>query len=174
MSAVARALLLVDVIKDFEHEDGDRLLADFRAHHDALVRTLAEARAEGRPVVYANDGTEDGESDPEALVRRALAGKGADLVRDLTPAAGDEFVVKPGYSGFHGTDLDERLRSHGAAKVDVAGTATEMCVFQTVTDGLRLGFELTVLAGACASVDERHAALSLAYLEDVLGVRVRR
>jgi hypothetical protein len=47
-----RALLVVDVIKDFEHEDGDRLLASFRKRH-----------------------------------RRALDGKGADVVREVAPRA---------------------------------------------------------------------------------------
>ena len=54
----------------------------------------------------------------------------------------------------------------------LAGTATEMCVFQTATDALRLGLEVTVRADACATVDERHEALALDYLEEVLGVTV--
>jgi hypothetical protein len=39
-----RALLLVDVIKDFEHEDGDRLLSSFRDRHGGLTRALYDAR----------------------------------------------------------------------------------------------------------------------------------
>lgn len=171
---MSRALLLIDVLKDFEHEDGDRLLADFREHHDALVRALADARAGGRGVVYANDAPESGDANGEEIVRRALEGKAGDLVRDLVPAPDEAFVVKPGYSGFHGTDLDSRLREQGATALDLVGTATEMCVFQTATDAVRLGFDVTVLADACASVDDGHEALALEYLEQVLGVDVVR
>jgi nicotinamidase-related amidase len=49
-----------------------------------------------------------------------------------------------------------------------------MCVFQTATDAVRLGFEVTVLADACASVDDRHEALALEFLEQVVGLRVVR
>jgi nicotinamidase-related amidase len=52
---MARALLLVDVIKDFLQEDGDRLLASFRERHASLVATIAAAREAGEHVVYAND-----------------------------------------------------------------------------------------------------------------------
>jgi nicotinamidase-related amidase len=56
--------------------------------------------------------------------------------------------------------------------VIVAGTATERCVFQTAGDAVRLGLDVTVRADACATVDERHEALALDYLEQVLEVRV--
>jgi nicotinamidase-related amidase len=48
-----------------------------------------------------------------------------------------------------------------------------MCVFQTVTDALRLGFAPAVLADACATVDEANEALALDYLERVLRLPVR-
>jgi nicotinamidase-related amidase len=173
MGAVSRALLLVDVIKDFEHEDGDRLLEDFRKHHGALAGALSDARAAGRPVAYANDAPEGG-GGAEEIVRGALEGKAGELVSGLAPAPGEIFAVKPGYSAFHGTDLEERLRAQGVTAVDLVGTATEMCVFQTATDAVRLGLDVTVLANACASVDHGHEALALDYLEQVLGVDVVR
>jgi nicotinamidase-related amidase len=174
MSAVSRALLLVDVIKDFEHEDGDRLLADFREHHAALIGALAEARADGRAVAYANDAPESQDADAATIVRGAVEGRAGELVRELVPEPAEPFVVKPGYSGFHCTELDELLRERGVTALDLAGTATEMCVFQTATDAVRLGFEVRVLANACATVDHRHEALALDYLERVLGISVAR
>ena len=69
---MATALLLVDVIKDFRHEDGGRLLASFRERHPALRRMLEEARARGTPVVYANDDAGAWTSDAPELLRRAI------------------------------------------------------------------------------------------------------
>jgi nicotinamidase-related amidase len=174
MDAVSSALLLVDVLKDFEHEDGDRLLADFREHHGALVRALAEARAGGRTVAYANDAPESHNDGPAEIVRRAVEGRAGQLMQELVPEPGELFVVKPGYSGFHGTELEDLLRGRGVTALDLAGTATEMCVFQTATDGVRLDFEIKVLAHACASVDHRHETLALEYLEQVLGIGIVR
>jgi nicotinamidase-related amidase len=166
------ALLLVDVIKDFEHEDGHRLLESFRARHPGFLDTVKRARDAGTTIVYANDTAERWDSDAPGLVRRALEGKGGDLVSALAPRPEDLVVLKPRYSAFDQTPLASLLEDRGIEGVTLGGTATEMCVFQTATDALRIGFEVTVQADACATVDERHEALALAYLEEVLGVSV--
>ncbi|HXV58461.1 MAG TPA: isochorismatase family cysteine hydrolase, partial [Gaiellaceae bacterium] len=134
---------------------------------------LGEARREGRPVVYANDDPGTWEADAGGLVRRALAGRGGALVAPLAPRPGEPVLLKPRYSAFDDTPLATVLREREVEELEVAGTATEMCVFQTVTDALRLGFEPTVLADACATVDVANEALALDYLERVLGVPVR-
>jgi nicotinamidase-related amidase len=56
----------------------------------------------------------------------------------------------------------------------VAGMATEMCVTQTAIAGRELGYKVTVLAGACACVDDRLEQIALAYLADVVGVHIER
>jgi len=38
-------LLLVDVVNDFQHDDGEALLRTFRARHEGLVAALDHARA---------------------------------------------------------------------------------------------------------------------------------
>ena len=169
---MTRALLLVDVIKDFEHEDGERLLASFRSRHSTLLDVVERAREAGTPVVYANDTGERWSSDAPALIRAAVEGKGGELVAAVAPQPGDLVVLKPRYSAFDETPLRSLLRERGIDELTLAGTATEMCVFQTVTDALRLGFEVTVRADACATVDEEHEALALDYLERVLDVAV--
>ena len=173
---MTRALLLVDVIKDFRHEDGDRLLDSYRDRHGALVAALASARESGMPVVYANDSPEPWSSDVRRLLEEALeSGRAAQLVAAVAPQDGEVVVLKRRYSGFDATPLSSILREDiGVDSILVAGTATEMCVFQTVTDALRLGFEAAVQADACATVDEAHEALALDYLERVLGVHIRR
>jgi nicotinamidase-related amidase len=173
---MAIALLLVDVIKDFRHEDGGRLLESYRARHGALVAALEQARGEGVPVVYGNDSAGTWDSNALGLVHEAVEhGRAGELVAAVAPRTGDVVVLKRGYSSFDGTPLESILRED--LRVDsllVAGTATEMCVFQTVTDALRLGFEVAVEAAACATVDEEHERLALDYLERVLDVDVRR
>jgi nicotinamidase-related amidase len=47
-----------------------------------------------------------------------------------------------------------------------------MCVFQTVTDAVRLGFDVSIRAEACATVDEEDERLALDYLRGVLGVEI--
>jgi nicotinamidase-related amidase len=49
------ALLLVDVLNDFRHDDGARLSDSFRDAHPQLRDLLSSSRDAGVPVIYAND-----------------------------------------------------------------------------------------------------------------------
>jgi nicotinamidase-related amidase len=171
---VKDALLLVDVINDFAHEDGDRLLESFRARHEGLIGALENARAERVPVVYANDNFGVWDGDGPRLVRQALEGHGSELVEAVAPQDDDAFVVKPRYSAFDHTPLELILRDLEVDRLLLAGTSTEGCVAQTAIDARELGFKVTVLADACATVDERIERIALEYLEAVGGVRIER
>jgi nicotinamidase-related amidase len=173
MRGVGRALVLVDVINDFRHEDGEKLLTSFRERHGGFLRALERAHAEDVPVVYANDNKGIWDGDAPGLVRRAIEdGLGGGLIEAIAPRPGDRFVLKPRYSGFDSTPLELLLRSLDIDHILLSGTATELCVTITATQAQQLGFQVTVLADACATIDARNEAISLDYLEQVLGVEV--
>ena len=167
------ALLLVDVVNDFRHKDGESLLASFRERHGGLAAALDSAPAADVPVVYANDNPGIWDGDAPGLVRRAVEeGRGGDLVAAIAPREGDRFVVKPRYSAFDHTSLELILRDRDVERILLAGTATEACVVQTAIDGREVGFKVSVLVDACATVDERLERIALEYLQEVVGVRV--
>jgi nicotinamidase-related amidase len=170
---VPEALLLVDVVNDFRHEDGEALLRSFRSRHPALVAALRGAREEGVPVIYANDNRGVWDGDAPALVRAAVAdGLAGDLVAAIAPAPGDRFLLKPRYSAFDHTPLELLLETLRVERLRLAGTATEMCVTETAIDASRRGLAVTVLADACASIDREREAAALRFLQTVLGVEV--
>ena len=168
------ALLLVDLINTFEHEDGDALLASFRERKDGMVAALEAARAGGIPVIYANDNIGVWDGDAPALVRKAVDGKGGDVIAALAPQHGDRFVVKPRYSAFDHTPLVLLLRELEIDRLLLAGGATEMCIVQSAIDARELGYKVTILADACATVDEGLERLAFEYAERVVGARVER
>jgi nicotinamidase-related amidase len=166
------ALLLVDVVNDFEHEDGDALLASFRERQPRLVAALEDARR-AIPVVYANDGWGRWDGDAPRMVRDAVQhGLGGELVSAIAPREGEAFVLKPRYSAFDSTPLEILLESLETERILLAGMATEMCVAQTAIAARELGYKVTVLADACACVDERLERIALEYLRAVVGVHV--
>jgi nicotinamidase-related amidase len=169
---VNAALLLVDVVNDFRHEDGELLLASFRSRHPALRAELERARG-SMPVVYANDDWGRWDANAPGLVRSAIdEGRGGDLVATIAPHEGDRVVLKPRYSAFDSTPLEILLRQLEVEHLRLAGMATEMCVTQTAIAARELGFTVTVLPDACACVDERLERLALEYLRDVVGVHL--
>jgi nicotinamidase-related amidase len=172
--AVKSALLVVDVITDFEHPDGDKLLASFAQAQLSLEAALASAREHDIPVVYANDNRGLWDGDREALVERALHGRGGGLVAGVVPHAGDRFLIKPRYSAFDLTPLELILSSLDIERVLLCGTTTEMCVAQTAIAARERGFKVSILVDACAHIDKSNASIALQYLERVVGAQIKK
>jgi nicotinamidase-related amidase len=167
--------VLVDVINDFRHEDGERLLASFRNRHDGLVAALESARSRGVPVVYANDNLGVWDGDGPGQVRRAIEdGAGGELVAAVAPRPGDRYIVKPRYSAFDLTPLALVLQELAIERLLLAGAATEMCVVQTAIQARDRGFKVSILVDACATVDEDDERVALHYAETIVRARLDR
>jgi nicotinamidase-related amidase len=166
------ALLVVDAINEFEHEDAEQLLASFRARAEGLRDALERARAGGVPVIYANDHFGRWDGDAPGLVRRALAARGGDVIASIAPREGEPFVFKARYSALDHTMLEPLLRELEVERLLLVGGATEACIVQTGIDARELGFKVTVIAGACATIDEEVEQVALRYAEGVAGIFV--
>jgi nicotinamidase-related amidase len=169
---VVDVLLVVDVLDDFSHEDGDELRRSLEERHEALVALLESARAKDVPIVYANDNKGIWDGDVHDLTQRALDGPGGALVRDLLPREGERFVVKPRYSAFDHTPLDLILGDLGCERLVIAGMTTEGCVAQSAIAARELGLKVSVVPDACATVNRELEETALRYLVKVVGVRL--
>jgi nicotinamidase-related amidase len=164
------ALLVVDVLNDFRHVGGERLVASFEERAEGLRAALAHARASRIPVVYVNDNYGDWSGDRAALVERAARGEGGALVSAIAPRDDEPLIVKPRYSAFDHTPLELLLRELGAERLLLAGGSTEGCIVQTGIDARELGFKVTILTGACMTVDREKESIALRYAESVAGI----
>ena len=168
------ALVVIDLLQRFDHEDGEALLSSVRARLPGLRAALDRARAADTPVVYVNDLDGHWDSDAPALVREALDGPGGDALAHVAPREGDRVLLKPRYSVFDHTPLVILLRELEVERLLLAGAATEMCVVQSAIDARELGFKVTILVEACATTDEELERLAFEYAERVVGARVER
>jgi nicotinamidase-related amidase len=167
------ALLVVDVINDFTHEDGQRLLESFRERLPAMTTAIAAARAAGVPVVYVNDDHGRWDSDAPGLVRSVThSGRADEVVRELAPEPGTYFLLKHRYSAFDHTALDLLLEQLDVERLVLVGAATEGCVVQTAIDAREQGLKATILADACATTDAELEEVALHYAERVVGAYV--
>jgi nicotinamidase-related amidase len=168
-------LLVVDVFNDFAHQDGDRLLASFRARLPAMVRALAAARAERIPVIYVNDDANRWDSDAPGLVSAvAERGEAKEMMQKLSPVPQDHFLLKHRYSAFDHTALDLLLDQLEIERLYLIGSAVEGCVVQTAIDARELGLKTTIVADACATTDPALESIALRYAERVVGARIVR
>jgi nicotinamidase/pyrazinamidase len=167
------ALLIIDVINDFEHDDGDRLLASFRERHAAMTAALADARADSIAVIYVNDDRDRWDSNAPALIQHALSSdRSREIVESLAPRPGEHVLLKHRYSAFDHTALDLLLERLDVARLVLIGAATEGCIVQTAIDARERGLKVTILADACASTNSELEVTALRYAEHVVGAWV--
>jgi nicotinamidase-related amidase len=171
---VRDALVVIDVVNRFDHEDADTLLASFRERAGSMERAIAAGRERGDLVVYVNDHDGSWVSDAPRLVREAIEARGGDVVARLAPRPNDPFLLKARYSIFDHTPLALLLAELGVERLLLMGAAIEGCVVQSGIDAREHGLKVTILAGACATVDPRLEEVALLYAEQVGGMRIER
>ncbi|HEX3853785.1 MAG TPA: isochorismatase family cysteine hydrolase, partial [Polyangiaceae bacterium] len=140
------ALLLLDLINDFEFPGGDELLKRARSVVAAIVRLRQRCIERDIPTIYVNDNFGRWRSDLRTLVRHCLRpqARGAELLRELQPSARDYFVLKPQNSGFFSTVLETLLRHLEVHTLILCGLTTDNCILFTAHDAYLRKFRLYV------------------------------
>jgi nicotinamidase-related amidase len=158
------ALVLVDLINGFTDPR-----CPLGCESDAVVavnaRLLSVFRERGLPVFFT---TVVYHSDDQARVFRQrlpalnVLEPGSQWVAvddRLAPLGGEAVIEKQLASGFHGTDLLDRLASVGADALVVTGLTTSGCVRATAVDGLQNDYPVFVVSDAVGDRNpEAHAA----------------
>jgi nicotinamidase-related amidase len=167
------ALLVIDVINDFEHDDGEDLLQSFKERLRDMVEVLGAARDLEIPVVYVNDDQDRWDSNAPALIERALESESAaEVASSLAPQSGEYFLLKHRYSAFDHTALDLLLEEEDVERIVLIGAATEGCIVQTAIDAREHGLKTTIIRDACATTDSELEEIALRYAEEVVGARI--
>lgn len=167
------ALLVIDMISDFDFPGGDRLLTHALPAARRIAALKACLAARGVPTVYVNDNFGRWRSSFPELLAHCLddARPGAEVVRLLAPAPDDYFVLKPKHSGFFGTTLEIVLDALGARRLVLTGMAGDACVQFTAADAYLREYELWVPADCVASQDAACNDQALAWMGRVLKAR---
>lgn len=164
------ALLLIDVINDFEFPGGDRLARQARPLATHLAELRAKARAANVPCIYANDNFGRWRSDFSAQVGHCLHDgvRGEFLAAALRPAPEDYFVLKPKHSAFYQTCLELLLRHLGVKTLVIAGIATDNCVLFSASDAFLRGHQVLIAEDGCAALTASAHKQALEHMRRVL------
>lgn len=169
------ALLLIDVINDFDFEGGEALLAAARPVAPAIAALKARAHEAGAPAIYVNDHFGRWQSDFAKQIARCLAieARGRDFVQQLHPHPHDYFILKPKHSGFYGTPLALLLRHLEVETIILTGIAAHSCVLSTAYDAHMQDFRVIVPADCVAAAESEDVSAALRLLSSALGADTR-
>lgn len=119
-----------------------------------------------RICALTRDGRDRGAGHRRLNLLAAPGSKEAEFVEEVAPK-GDEIIINKTASGvFSSTNLHYVLGNMGIKSLYLCGVYTNECVETTARDACDLGYFVTVVEDACATVTERLHEASLATLRD--------
>ena len=111
-----------------------------------LVKLLDAWRRAGRPIYHVQHAS----TEPHSTYRPD--GPGYPFKPEVEPLPGENVIVKRTNSAFIGTDFEQRLRAAGHTQLVIGGVITNNSVEATVRMAGNLGFDVRLVADACATV----------------------
>jgi nicotinamidase-related amidase len=170
----SEALLILDMITDFEFKDGEKLFPQALEIAPTIARLKEKAKAADAAVIYVNDNYGRWNEDFHSYVRNIEhnSDKGRRIVEMLRPQKDDMFVLKPQRSGFYATPLGVLLLSMGTSRVVVTGVTADICVLFTAHDAYMRGFSVCVPSDCTTAINRRHSQHALRFLERIADVDV--
>lgn len=139
------ALLVVDMLNPYDHEDAEKLVPSVREALPRIVELRDRAQdTDDVLLVYANDNSERWDATRDDLVATALEGEQPDLVEPIKPPAGVPFLPKGRHSAFYETPLSHLLHVERVERLVIIGQVTEQCVFYSALDAYLRGYEVVI------------------------------
>ena len=145
LPATSTALVRVDYQQVFAPGGGIALTGTAEALHQAAA-ILARARVTGMPVFH---------------VRHQVTGSAwfspdtpqSAILPEVMPLPGEPLLAKRTNGPFASTDLDQRLHAAGVKQAIIIGFMTHLAVDTTAREATALGYQVVVVADACATRD---------------------
>src|SRR3954454_17258531 len=160
------ALLIVDMLNAYDHEDADELAESVRDKLPGVVRLRERAEASSdTAVIYVNDNFGDWTLGRRELVAGALDGRHPGLVEPIAPRDPVPFITKGRHSIFYETALDHLLREDDINRIVLSGQVTEQCILYSALDAYVRGYEIIVAPEAVAHIDAELARAALEMME---------
>lgn len=142
-----RGLIVIDLQNEYL-PTGKLPLTGIEAAARNAALVIADARAKGIPVFHIRH-----ESADSAAPLFTPGTDSVEIQQEVAPAAGEAVIVKHFINAFRETDLKAQLEAKKVEEVVIVGAMSHMCVDACVRAAADMGYPVTVLHDACATLD---------------------
>lgn len=139
------------IVVDFQNEylpTGKLPLAGMEQALANAARLIDTTRAEGDKLFHIRH--EFAQPDAQVFVPGS---DGVEIIPAVAPAGGEPVVLKNSPNAFRGTNLQQQLEEQGVEELVIIGAMSHMCVEGTSRAASDLGYAVTVVQDACATMD---------------------
>ena len=168
---MANVVLVVDMVRGFL-EEGYNLYCG----HDARkiipeVQTLVERElAKGSSLFYICDTHEPDDLEFQMFPVHCIKGTiESEIIPELQDYPGER-IDKQRYSGFYGTDLENKLAQIRPEKVIICGVCTDICVMHTAADARNRDYPVEIPMPTVATFNQEASKWAFEHMEQILGV----
>jgi nicotinamidase-related amidase len=159
------ALIVVDMLNRYEHEDAEALVVSVTETLPAIASTIERACEREAMIVYVNDNYGDWSAGCGDLCEKALDGRRRALVEPVLPPERAAFITKARHSIFYETSLEYLLRSQQIDRLVLVGQVTEQCILYSALDAYVRHYAVTVPRDAVAHIHPDLAEAALKMME---------
>ena len=169
-----KALLIIDMIKDFINPDGALYCGDTSRKIIPFIKgKIDEFHRSNGLVVFLCDSHEEDDLEFKMFPKHSVAGtEGAEIIDEMPVGEKDIIIRKKRYSAFYGTNLDVVLQENDVNEVNVVGVCTSICVMDTVGDLVNRDYEVIVCKKGVADFDQKAHQFALERMSNVYGAKV--
>lgn len=147
------ALIVIDMLNPYDHDDADELAAQVERIVDPLRRLIDGTRESDAELVWVNDNYGDFAAGRDQLVERALRGRHPELVEPIVPGEGCDLLQKIRHSAFYSTSLEYLLHRREVTQLILTGQVTEQCILYSALDAYVRHYSVCVPSDAVAPID---------------------
>ncbi len=142
-----RGLVVVDLQNEYL-PTGKLPLAGIEAAVANAVRVISHSRDTGASVFHIRH-----ESNDEGVPIFVKGSNGAQIQPAVAPLGDEPVIVKAHINAFRETDLKQHLEAADIEELVVIGAMSHMCIDAVVRAAADMGYPVTVLHDACATLD---------------------
>lgn len=169
-----RALIVVDMLKDFIYEKGALYGGrKFEKIIPIIQKKIEEARQKEDMVIFLTDAHAEDDMEFKCFPPHCIKGNwGSEIIDELDVGKGDYVISKARYSGFYNTNLEAVLKKHNITAADVVGVCTSICVMDTVGGLRNRDIKVRVFKEAVADFDEEFHEYALKRMKRIYKVEI--
>ncbi|WP_042353319.1 isochorismatase family cysteine hydrolase [Bacillus massiliigorillae] len=168
-----RALLIIDMINDFQFEHGDQLLQHTYEILQPLLQLKQKAKAANIPTIYINDHYNLWQANFKKITDQCRNRDNKEIIDQIEPTDEDFFLIKPKHSAFFGTSLNTLLAHLKVKELILTGIAGNICVLFTANDAYMREFTLYCPQNCIASADIQDNKYAITMMKNVLKADIR-